>query len=212
MFSAASQPILLGSRRDWEAEGRPSTRVEERVSKSVDWARNVDFRAGLHYLENIGNASAPAFVEVGGCNNATFAAVDSESCPDSDVPDCLAAACGELCRADEWCGTEWNLNNCDLGSGWFGYDIYEKQCGAGYAASPFEGIDFGSYSSPTLADLDSDSDWDLVVGAEHGGLHLCGNQPQSLGISRHSRKRTRRGSRRPPLDARRGHGVETLSA
>ncbi|MDE0511264.1 MAG: M10 family metallopeptidase [Gammaproteobacteria bacterium] len=37
-------------------------------------------------------------------------------------------------------------------------------------ANPLDGIDVGSYSSPTLADLDDDGDPDLIVGAGHGDI------------------------------------------
>ena len=65
------------------------------MSRSVDWARNVDFRAGLHYLENIGNVSAPAFVERDGCNGATLVAVDgvpSATATATALPTAIAVA------------------------------------------------------------------------------------------------------------------------
>jgi Ca2+-binding RTX toxin-like protein len=50
--------------------------------------------------------------------------------------------------------------------------IYAVQTGT---ANPFNGIDIGTYSTPTLADLDGDGDLDAIMGASGGTLNYYRN-------------------------------------
>jgi Ca2+-binding RTX toxin-like protein len=54
--------------------------------------------------------------------------------------------------------------------------IYQEQTGD----NPFNGIDVGSYSKPTLADIDGDGDFDLVVGERNGNLNYYKNTGSAI--------------------------------
>ncbi|NJO16694.1 MAG: VCBS repeat-containing protein [Thioploca sp.] len=50
-------------------------------------------------------------------------------------------------------------------------------------ANPFNGVDVGSFASPSFADLDNDGDWDAAIGSDVGTIHYYenignANQPQ----------------------------------
>jgi len=49
-------------------------------------------------------------------------------------------------------------------------------------ANPFNGIDIGASSAPTLADIDGDGDLDLIVGGENGELTIFYNAPGRVDI------------------------------
>jgi hypothetical protein len=112
----------------------------------------ADVGGTLHYFENTGSASAPAFT--GAAN--PFNGVDTGQGPapsfaDLDGDGDLDAVVGEK---------DGTLN-------------YFENTGSATApafaeladlANPFNGVDVGSYRTPSLADLDGDGDLDAVVG------------------------------------------------
>ena len=117
----------------------------------------------LFYFQNQGTATNPNYVELTGSNNPfngldvgrystpTFADVDG----DGD----LDAVVGENS------GTLNYLQNPILGS-------YQEVTGSN---NPFNGIDVGTFSTPTFADVDGDGDLDAVVGENSGTLNYFQN-------------------------------------
>jgi hypothetical protein len=54
--------------------------------------------------------------------------------------------------------------------------VYTEQTGT---ANPFNGINVGSFSTPTLADLDGDGDLDALIGEKDGTLNYYKNTGSS---------------------------------
>ena len=68
--------------------------------------------------------------------------------------------------------------NYFLNTGTANAPAFTQQTGA---ANPFDGIDVGELSTPTLADLDGDGDIDAVVGEWYGTLRFFLNTGSAVG-------------------------------
>uniref|UniRef100_UPI0034DE83AA beta strand repeat-containing protein n=1 Tax=Candidatus Thiodubiliella endoseptemdiera TaxID=2738886 RepID=UPI0034DE83AA len=120
----------------------------------------------LKYYQNTGTTSNPAYeaktgddnpfngIDVGNLSAPTLADIDG----DGDLDLVVGEAYGTL-KYYQNTGTTSN-------------PAYEAKTGD---SNPFNGIDVGLYSAPTLADIDGDGDLDLVVGEEYGTLKYYQN-------------------------------------
>ena len=120
----------------------------------------------LRYYENTGSATNPIYLERTGTNNP-FDSIDvgSASTPalaDVDEDGDLDVVVGEISgnlRYYENTGSAIN-------------PIYQEQTGSN---NPFNGIDVGFRSAPTLADVDGDEQLEVVVGELLGNLNYYQN-------------------------------------
>uniref|UniRef100_UPI0034E04E55 FG-GAP-like repeat-containing protein n=1 Tax=Candidatus Thiodubiliella endoseptemdiera TaxID=2738886 RepID=UPI0034E04E55 len=109
----------------------------------------------LEYIEKIGSGNNPFNgIDVGGCSTPILADIDGDGDLDLVV--------------GEFDGTLKYYQNTGTTSN----PAYEAKTGGD---NPFNGIDVGYYSTPTLADIDGDGDLDLVVGESDGTLKYYQN-------------------------------------
>nr|WP_228025760.1 VCBS repeat-containing protein [Synechocystis salina] len=124
----------------------------------------------LKYFQNTGSSTAPVYTEqTGTANPFDGINVGSFSAPtfaDLDGDGDLDAIVGESY------GTLRYYQNTGSSTA----PVYTEQTGT---ANPFDGIDIGSYSAPTLADIDGDGDLDAIIGELNGTLKYYQNTGSS---------------------------------
>ncbi|NJL28612.1 MAG: VCBS repeat-containing protein [Thermoanaerobaculia bacterium] len=128
----------------------------------------------LHYAENTGSSTAPAFVEVFGTENPFegFGSLLGAPVPalvDFDGDGDFDAIVGEF----------WGTLDLLVNTGTSSMPAFV----AAEPPTPFFGFDAGFDSVPELADLDGDGDLDLIVGAGDGTLRYFENTGSAVAFS-----------------------------
>lgn len=120
----------------------------------------------LSYFRNTGTAAAPVFVQQAAANNPfngiNVGLYSAPTLADVDGDGDLDAVIGE---GD---GTLNYLRNTGTASA----PVFVQQTGAN---NPFNGVNVGFYSKPTLGDIDGDGDLDVVIGESNGSLRYLEN-------------------------------------
>ncbi|WP_369178905.1 beta strand repeat-containing protein [Candidatus Thiodubiliella endoseptemdiera] len=141
------------------------------ILADIDGDGDLDLVVGerngtLKYYQNTGTTSSPAYkaktggnnpfngIDVGGYSSPTLADIDG----DGDLDLVVGENNGTL---------KYYQNTSSTSN-----PAYEAKTGG---SNPFNGIDVGYSSSPTLADIDGDGDLDLVVGENNGTLKYYQN-------------------------------------
>jgi len=129
------------------------------------------FDGTLHYFKNDGSAVAPAFAEQTGAANpfdgVDLGAYSFPSFADLDDDGDLDAIVGQ---SDATLHYYKNTGSAVA-------PVFAEQTGV---ANPFNGLDVGTYSFPSFADLDDDGDLDAVVGEHDGTLHYFQNTGSAI--------------------------------
>jgi Ca2+-binding RTX toxin-like protein len=145
----------------------------------IDGDDDLDLLVGesdgtLKYYENTGSAIAPNYtvqtdtnnpfngIDIGNYSKPTFADIDG----DGDLDLVVGKGDGTL--------------NYYKNTGSAIAPSYTEQTGSN---NPFNGIDIGSLSAPTFADIDGDGDLDLVVGKGDGTLNYYKNTGSAIAPS-----------------------------
>ncbi|WP_422370993.1 calcium-binding protein [Hoeflea sp.] len=128
----------------------------------------------LNYFENTGTAVVPTYTARTGAANP-FDGIDTGSYSAPTFADLDGDGDLDLVVGEQ----DGSLNHYE-NTGTALAPAYTERTGT---ANPFDGIDIGSYSSPSFADLDGDGDLDLVIGREDGNLNYYGNTGTALAPS-----------------------------
>jgi uncharacterized protein (DUF2141 family) len=124
----------------------------------------------LNYYQNTGSSSNPVYTEQTGTANP-FNGIDVGSYSKPTFADLDAD--GDL---DALIGERYGTLKYYQNTGSSSNPVYIPQTGT---ANPFNGIDVGNYSTPTLADLDGDGDLDALIGEGNGILNYYQNTGSS---------------------------------
>jgi hypothetical protein len=125
-----------------------------------------DLFGTLQYYKNTGTATAPVYTLQSGTDNP-FNGIDVGSWSKPSFADIDGDGDLDLVLGDKYGSLKYYKN---IGSATA--PAYTLQSGT---ANPFDGINFGYYSSPSFADIDGDGDLDLAVGDQQGTLNYYRN-------------------------------------
>jgi hypothetical protein len=124
----------------------------------------------LYYYQNTGSRTAPVYTAQTGTANP-FNGIDVGNASTSTLADLDGD--GDL---DAISGEFWGTLKYYQNTGSRTAPVYIEQTGT---ANPFNGIDVGFYSIPTLADIDGDGDLDAIIGEQNGTLKYYQNTGSS---------------------------------
>ncbi|NYT27944.1 MAG: VCBS repeat-containing protein [Candidatus Thiodubiliella endoseptemdiera] len=124
----------------------------------------------LKYYQNTGTTSNPAYEAKTGDDNP-FNGIDAGYSSSPTLADIDGDGDLDLVVGENYGTLKYYQN-----TGTTSNPAYEAKTGD---SNPFDGIDVGIYSAPTLADIDGDGDLDLVIGEIDGTLKYYYNQQPS---------------------------------
>jgi FG-GAP-like repeat/RTX calcium-binding nonapeptide repeat (4 copies) len=157
----------------------PLIRFSAPTFADIDGDGDLDLVVGerygtLKYYRNTGSAIAPSYEAQTGTTNP-FTGIDIESNSTPTLADIDGD--GDL---DLVVGSSNGTLKYYKNTGTVTAPIYTKQTGTD---NPFNTIDIGSFSAPTLADIDGDGDLDLIVGEVKGTLKYYKNTGSAIAPS-----------------------------
>lgn len=148
---------------DWSFDSYPTPSFRD-IDGDGDADAVVSLQGGnFEYLQNTGTATAPTFAYLtGGANPFNGLSVGSDSYAIAHLADVDRDGDIDL-LSGHLDGTIYYFRNDGTATA----PAFTPVTGA---ANPFNSVDIGDYSAPTLGDLDRDGDLDLVVGNESGAF------------------------------------------